>query len=295
MSTALVKHTAQQQIARAEESMTFGEMVSMGDQLVRTGFLPQHIKTGAQAAAIIMTGRELGMPPMTAMRSLTMVKGKVVENADSQLARFKADGGRCTFAELSEKAARAQFVHPNGDKHEESFTIEDARRAGLSGDNWQKYPKAMLRSRCITAGLKSLGWAGAVGNYDPDEAAAFSEAPKDTPRPTPAPVVAAKAVVNAEPVQAATVTEQYMEREGPTEQQAKDIKAALIALMVTKDKADYIDAIYNNAKTVDDYDVILTELNHRLILLQEKTRAPQAELLDEQAMADYERETSNER
>lgn len=149
--------------------MSFGEMVSMGDQLVRTGFLPQHLKNGAQVAAVILTGRELGMEPMRAIRSLQLVKGKVTENADSQLARFKADGGRAQFKQLDDAAAVLYLKHPNGDEHTETFTIQDARNAGILSDMYKKYPRAMLRSRAITAGLKSVGWDGAVGNYDPEE------------------------------------------------------------------------------------------------------------------------------
>lgn len=55
--------------------------------------------------------------------------------------------------------------------------MEDAKRAGLTGNVWKAYPKAMLRSRAITAGLKSVGWSGAAGFYDPDEAREFSDTP----------------------------------------------------------------------------------------------------------------------
>jgi hypothetical protein len=34
------------------------------------------------------------------------------------------------------------------------FTLEDARRAQLGGDNWRKWPKAMLFARCISSGYK---------------------------------------------------------------------------------------------------------------------------------------------
>ncbi|GEM_PF-3478362 len=151
-------------------AQSFGEMVAMGDQLVKTGFLPAHLRTGAQVAAVILTGRELGMEPMRAVRSLSLVKGKVVESADSQLARFKADGGRAQFKTLTDTEAVLWLRHPNGDEHTESFTMTDANKAGLSSnDTYRKFPKAMLRSRVITAGLKSVGWEGAIGNYDPEE------------------------------------------------------------------------------------------------------------------------------
>jgi len=157
------------------------ELAANGEQAVKTGMLPDHIKTGWQFAVIAATGHELGMQPMRAIRSLAMVKGKVVESADSQLARFKAVGGRSQFEVLDETKAVLHLVHPNGDKHTETFTLEDAKRAGLaSNSNYSKFPKAMLRSRAITAGLKSIGWEGAVGAYDPDELR--SDEFTDTPR-----------------------------------------------------------------------------------------------------------------
>jgi len=156
--------------------MSFADMLAMGNALVTTGFLPAAIKTGAQAAAIIATGRELGMQPMRALRSLNIVKGKVTENADSQLARFKTDGGRAVWKQLDATAAVLHLVHPNGDEHTETFTMSDAKAAGLTlpaagGERsmYDKHAKAMLRSRSITAGMKSIGWEGGSGVYDPDE------------------------------------------------------------------------------------------------------------------------------
>ncbi len=153
----------------------YAALMNLAAVLVPTGFLPEHIKTPGQACAIILTGREYGMGPMRALRSLQMVKGKVVENADSQLARFKSDGGHAVFTTLDEAQAVLALRHPNGDEHTETFSLDDAKRAGLlSNSNWKNYPKAMLRSRVITAGLKSVGWEGGAGNYDPEEAAAFA-------------------------------------------------------------------------------------------------------------------------
>ena len=80
-------------------------LFELAKQLVPTGFLPDHVKTAGQAVAIILAGRELGMPPMRALRSLTMVKGKIVEAADSQLGRFKAAGGGAVFAQLDAEKA----------------------------------------------------------------------------------------------------------------------------------------------------------------------------------------------
>jgi hypothetical protein len=181
MSTALTTHNAAGSLAVTTQSEpSFESLVSMGDALRRTGFLPSHIRDGVSFAAIVLMGRELGMGTMAACRKLQVIKGTVTERADSQLARFKSCGGRAQFKELTEARAVLVLRHPNGDEHTETFTIEDAKRAGLaSNDNYAKHPKAMLRSRAITAGLKSIGWEGSVGIYDPDEIA-------DAPAPEPA-------------------------------------------------------------------------------------------------------------
>jgi hypothetical protein len=180
---------------RNNDASDFAGLVTMGDQLRRTGFLPAHIKDGVSFAAIVLMGREMGMTTMAACRKLQVIKGTVTERADSQLARFKSAGGRAEFKELSETKAVLVLKHPNGDQHTETFTIEDAKRAGLaSNDNYAKHPKAMLRSRAITAGLKSVGWEGAVGIYDPDEIVDTPPVVVTQPEPTPDP----------QPVKAAT-------------------------------------------------------------------------------------------
>jgi hypothetical protein len=107
---------------------------------------------------------------------------------------------------LDETKAVLHLVHPNGDKHTETFTIEDAKRAGLSSNsNYSKFPKAMLRSRAITAGLKSIGWEGAVGAYDPDELRSeeFPEPPQTlrvTQAETPAAVDCGRSPATAKPL-----------------------------------------------------------------------------------------------
>jgi len=79
------------------------------------------------------------------------------------------------FTTLDDTKAVLVLTHVNGDQHTETWTIEDSKRAGLSGGNHDKFRKAMLRSRVITAGLKSVGWDGAVGTYDPDELAGIAD------------------------------------------------------------------------------------------------------------------------
>jgi len=258
---AVVRNTA---IAPA---LSFGDMMDMGEQLVRTGFLPAHLRTGAQVAAVILTGRELGMEPMRAVRSLSLVKGKVVEAADSQLARFKADGGRATFKSLTEMDAVLWLRHPNGDEHTESFTMQDARNAGLaSNDNYKKFPKAMLRSRVITAALKSVGWEGAVGNYDPDELAVSGSAP----------------VGQAEYVHAETVEPAQLADALATDKQRQFLSNLLRSSVFTDAEREKIQkraSTKDKAKAAIEY--VQTQITERkAALAADETDEPDVELLE---------------
>lgn len=157
-------------VAPVGQQESFSSLMSLAKELCTTGFLPVAVKTPAQAVAIILTGRELGLGPMQALRSICIIQGKPELAADLQLSIFHRDGGRSKWLALTESKAALWLRHPNGDEHTETFTMDDARRAGLAnGQNWQKYPKAMLRSRAITAGLKSIGFEPLSGTYAPGE------------------------------------------------------------------------------------------------------------------------------
>lgn len=165
MTTALTRPTES-----SLPEVGYGELMGLAEQLVKTGFLPEAIKTPAQAVAIILTGREMGLGPMQSLRSIGIIKGKPVVAADLQLAIFHRHGGRSKWVSLTDSVAQLKLHHPNGVEHCELFTMEDARKAGLaSSPMYAKYPKAMLRSRCITAALKSIGFEPCAGAYDPEE------------------------------------------------------------------------------------------------------------------------------
>lgn len=133
--------------------------------LLKSGLLPTSVKSPEAAVYIILTGRDMGLSPVQSLRSINIIQGKPEVAADMQLALFKSRGGRAVFTELTERQAVLKLTHPNGDTHTETFTMEAAKAAGLTGDNWRKYPKAMLRSRAITAGLKSVGFDVLAGVY----------------------------------------------------------------------------------------------------------------------------------
>lgn len=192
--------------------------------LLASGLCPAGVKSPQAALFIILTGRDLGLSPVQSLRSIHVIQGKIELAADQQLALFKRAGGRAEFATLSETAASLVLRHPNGDNHTETFTMEDAKRAGLTDGNWKKYPKAMLRSRAITAGLKSIGFDATAGIYGPGEVSDVEIT-----------VTPALAVENAAQVEAAVVES----GEGPTDKQVALFEKYLRSHLFDADRAEW--------------------------------------------------------
>jgi len=62
------------------------------------------------------------------------------------------------------------FQRKGGQPYRHEFTLEDAKRAGLAdADNYRKYPKAMLFSRCMSAGARAMFPDVLAGMYTPEE------------------------------------------------------------------------------------------------------------------------------
>ena len=146
-------------------------MQQMAKVLVESGFLPEALNTPAKALTVLLAGRELGVPPMQAIRGIHVVKGRPSLSAELMLAlayqnipgfKFKVEG--------NEQVCKITASRPGGDPINLSFSISDATRAGLTGgDNWKKYPAAMLRARCTSAILRIVAPDAIRGIYTPDE------------------------------------------------------------------------------------------------------------------------------
>lgn len=163
MATALVPHT------EPAKAVDWNREIEGARMLLKSGLLPDTVKSPEAALFIILTGRDLGMSPVQSLRSINIIKGKVEVSADAQLGLFHKAGGKSHFVTLTDtdavlRLSASWLLEP----HEETFSLKDAERAGLLAQqpNYKKFPRAMLRSRAITAGLKSVGFDPTAGMYD---------------------------------------------------------------------------------------------------------------------------------
>ena len=90
--------------------------------------------------------------------------------ADTLLARYIESGGKVKWTSYTDAKVSAEFTHPNTGTVAVDWDMERAKRAGLATkDNWKSYPRAMMRARVISEGVKTSNPAVAVGIYTTEE------------------------------------------------------------------------------------------------------------------------------
>jgi hypothetical protein len=86
------------------------------------------------------------------------------------MARFQQQGGKVDWKILTDEEVTATFSHPSGGSATITWTFEQARKAGLTGkDNWKNYPRAMLRARVVSEGIRTVFPGVVLGVYTPEE------------------------------------------------------------------------------------------------------------------------------
>lgn len=140
----------------------------MAQVAVRSGLFG--VKSAEQALALMLVAQAEGLHPMQAVKEYHIINGRPVLRADAMLARFQRAGGSVEWIELADTAVEAVFSHPQGGKARIRWTVDDAKRAGIFGqDNWKKYPRAMLRARVISEGVRTVYPGVVTGVYTPEE------------------------------------------------------------------------------------------------------------------------------
>ena len=153
---------------------TLEEASTLSKQLSKAKTLPDALKQSeADILAIVLTGAELGLAPMQAIRGIQIIKGRPTLSSDAMGALVKSRRDVCEYLMLQHSDAQlAKYVTKRaGDPRpvEMSFSAEDASRAGLRGDNWTKYPAAMLRARALSSICRAVYPDLILGVYDQDE------------------------------------------------------------------------------------------------------------------------------
>jgi hypothetical protein len=120
-----------------------------------------NIKTPEQAAVVIAKAKSYGLCSTSVADGLFFVGGKPSLSAQL-VATLVKRSEKYDFRVRKKDATecKIEFFEKVGDKLDslgvETFTMKMAERARLAGgDNWKKFPEAMLWARCLTAGVRA--------------------------------------------------------------------------------------------------------------------------------------------
>ncbi len=131
------------------------QAASVAQSLAPTPFVPQSLRgrddrqTAANITAAILTGAELGLTPMAALRSIVVIQGTPAMTAVALRGLVQSAGHEIWVESSSDARAVVCGRRRGSDQIEKSvWTIDRAQRLGLTGkDNWKKQPEAMLVAR----------------------------------------------------------------------------------------------------------------------------------------------------
>lgn len=130
------------------------EITLLSQQIAGTDFVPRGIRNSIPAtAAAMLYGREIGLPPMTALSQIHVVEGRPGLSAEGMRALVLAAGHEIVFEESTSAVCRVRGRrHRSQEWTTVEWTIDDARRAGLlrRGSAWESYPADMLVARAST-------------------------------------------------------------------------------------------------------------------------------------------------
>jgi hypothetical protein len=120
----------------------------------RGQMFPKELDTPGKVYAVMAYGLDLGVRPMTALRSIYVVNGRPEPSAQLMLGIVMAAEPDATMeiVELTDELCTMRINRPSRDMRAEyTYTLADAKRAGLVKQNnpWALYPRDMLRHACV--------------------------------------------------------------------------------------------------------------------------------------------------
>lgn len=133
------------------------ELGKIGRVFAQSGYF-KDAKDAAQCITKILAGRELGIGPFQSVAQFHVVEGKPTMSAGLVAAMVKRSKRYDYLPQTSNDDECILDWYQDGELvGQSSFSMVDAQRAQLlpsRGKTWEKYPKAMLFNRALTAGAR---------------------------------------------------------------------------------------------------------------------------------------------
>lgn len=155
------------------------EAKSLSTTLSKASLLPEALRgKEADVLMIIMTGAELNLAPMQAIRAIDVIKGRPAIKSEAMVALVRARKDVCRYLKCDfSDASKATWSTQRTDDPSPTtltFTMEQAKAAGLtSSEMYRKFPDTMLRWRAASMLIKMVYSDIILGLYSDEEAQTF--------------------------------------------------------------------------------------------------------------------------
>ena len=148
-------------------------MREQADVLVHSKLLPKSVNTPEKALAIILKGRELGIPAWGALTTIRVIEGVPTVSPQLMVALIQRSGELEAMLVNGDAEQCAVTMQRKGQEpHSELFTMDDAVKQNLAKrQNWIKMPAIMLKWRAIAACARVVFPDVILGMYAPEEIA----------------------------------------------------------------------------------------------------------------------------
>lgn len=189
--------------SRGLQLTTLDEMWRFAQAVAVSGLAPKGLERPETIFIALEMGAEVGLPPMAALQNIAVINGRPSLWGDAMLAVCRSSGV------FDEGAFDEQVVEkpngaieatctvrrlPNGKPVVRSFTLAEAKAAGLAGKQgpWSQYPRRMLQLRARSWALRDgfadvlRGFRAAEEEADLATVVATPEPPLAIPRDRPA-------------------------------------------------------------------------------------------------------------
>ena len=160
--------------------------------IVASGLYRRKLETVSQALALMLIGMDWGLSPLSSLSQIHILAGSPSLSAGAQAAIAKR-GGKYTWRveRIDDTACELVFLQRSGEAWIElgpaSFSVEDAKRAGLNSQNWHKFRQDMLFARALSRGVRRYcadqfgGTVYTEGELDEDPAPPSRPEPEEEP------------------------------------------------------------------------------------------------------------------
>lgn len=127
---------------------TLDDVYRLATAVAKSGIAPQQLKTPEAITVAILTGLELGLPPMFALNKIAVINGRPTLWGDAIPGILWSRGFKLREW-IEENTAHCEVTRPDGSVVTRTFSESDAKSAGLWGKAgpWKQYPQRMLQMR----------------------------------------------------------------------------------------------------------------------------------------------------